>query len=119
MGNEEVQSLEILDDTTSSIEDNGEITFENLYSFLLSNEDIIITIDADNEEAVRRGLSVVKHNYTKKLRNAGEKPEEKVIKFQIVEKLEETDPPQIRLQIWLTKRSSVQIHRMVVSDKGL
>lgn len=120
MGTEDIQpgliDLEVLDAPDAESED---VSFERLYSFLTTNEDIIITIDADQEEAVRRGLSVVKHNQQKRLRKAGEKADERIIKFNVVQKIPDTDPPQIKLQIWLEVRKGVFIHRLVVPEKGL
>lgn len=120
MGNQELQSaditpLEILD---AEVEESG-VTFEDLYAFLLEKEDIQITIDADKEEDVRRGITLVKHAHVKKLKAAGQKIDEKQIKFCVVRTIEGTEPKQIILQVWLVRRSSVHIHKMVVSDKDL
>lgn len=112
--------MDILDDEdpTSPIE-NGEMTFDSIYSFLLDKGDIIITIDKAAEEAVRRGLSLVKHQHTKKMRQSNPNFGDKTIKYKVVEEIEGTEPAQIRLQIWLEKKSGVYIHRIVVPDNGL
>lgn len=117
---DQLEDLEVLD-APDSVEDE-DVSFESLYAFLLSNDDIIITIDEEAEEAVRRGLSIVKLNHVKKMRAAGERIEEKILKFQVVERITNTLPGEankIRLQIWLAKKSGVRVHRMVVSEKGL
>ncbi len=117
---DQLEDLEVLD-APDSVEDE-DVSFESLYAFLLSNDDIIITIDEEAEEAVRRGLSIVKLNHVKKMRAAGERIEEKILKFQVVERITNTlpgEPNKIRLQIWLAKKSGVRVHRMVVSEKGL
>lgn len=119
MASETVQPLAILDSVDDGPAANAEVSFETIYAFLLDNEDIIITINASEEEAVRRGLSVQKYNHTKKMREAGSSVIERMIKFQTVEEVPDVEPKQIKLQIWLEKRSSVHIHRMVVSEKGL
>lgn len=105
--------LEILD--APDVEEE-EVSFDTLYGFLLRESDIIITIDAEQEEAVRRGLAVVKHNHNKKMASAGEKQDSKLMKFKVLEQLPNE---QIKLQIWLQKREGVQIHRLIVSDKSL
>jgi len=118
MGTQDLQpndGIEILDADT---EDEG-TSFEDIYAFLLSNDDIILTIDAAAEAELRRGLSVVKHNHTKRLKAAGEEVKEKQMKFKVLGEVTGSEPKQIRIQIWLVHRSSVHIHKMVVSDKGL
>lgn len=115
-----MEDLEILDAPDEASDED--VSFDNLYAFLLANEDIIITIDEEAEDAVRRGLSVVKLNHTKKMKAVGEKLEEKTLKFQVVERIPATlqgEPNRIRLQIWLAKRSGIRVHRMIVSEKGL
>jgi hypothetical protein len=120
VGTEEAQSLqqglEVLD--AEETLDDGGTTFEQLFAFLLEKEDIIITIDSTEQENVRRGMSVVKHNYTKRMKNAGNLVEEKQIKYRVLD-TEDDSMGQVRMQIWLESRRSVRIHKIAVSDKEL
>lgn len=107
--------MDILDDDTP---EQGQ-SFEDIYAFLLEKEDIILTIDAADEEALKRGLTIVKYNHKKRLEKAGQRVQERQIKYKNLGVVEGTDPQQIRIQIWLMTKGSVNVHNMIVSDKGL
>lgn len=111
---EDPQILDVLDDEPGT-------SIEDIYSFLLKNEDIILTIDAEQESELRRGLALVKHRHMNKLREAGIAPngESKQLGFRVVDRVPNTEPEQIRLQIWLKKRTSIKVHKMLVSDKEI
>jgi hypothetical protein len=95
-----------------------ETSYEELYSFLLSNEDIIIVIDKDADEPLRRGMSLVKYQYSQKMAAAHAPIDNRQIGYKVIEEVEGTDPVQIKLQIWLRARKSVKVHQLIVSDKG-
>jgi len=112
---EQGEILDVIDDEV----DTG-TSIDDIYTFLLRNEDIILVIDADEEESLRRGLTLVKHRHQKKIKEAGVKQDEvKQIGFRVIEEIANTEPKQVRIQIWLKKRVSVKIHKMLVSDKEI
>lgn len=114
MGNENgIQVLDILDEEDP--QDGTSLT--DIYAFLCKNEDIIIQIDATEEETVRRGLSLEKHKQQKKLKEVGAPEDKRIIGFINLGVIENTNPLQIRLQIFLRKRQRVKLHNMIVSDK--
>jgi hypothetical protein len=114
-----IDTSTILDVLEDEKEDGTSI--DDIYNFLLENEDIILVIDADQEEALRRGLTLVKARHQKKVQEQGLPPngESKQLAFRVIEEVKDTEPKQIRIQIWLKKRSNVKVHRMIVSDKEL
>ncbi len=112
------ETIEILDGPSIDPVD-GETSYEQVFHFLKTNGDIILTIDEADEEELRRGLSVVKHNYNLKLKKDNVPQDTRQIAFKIIERLPDTEPQQIRLQVWFRKKSSVVVHRLVVSDKDL
>lgn len=118
MGDEDVQPLEILD-VENEGEDEGVMTFESIYGILLEKDDIILTIDNAALEDLKRGMSVVKQNHSKRMQKAGNKADERTLKFKVLEEIPETEPVQIRLQIWLAKKGGVRVHKMIFSDKDL
>jgi hypothetical protein len=115
MANGEQEILDILDDEDA--ETDGSTSLTDIYAFLYKNEDIIIVIDANEEETVRRGLSLEKHKQQKKLKEAGAPEDKRTIGFISLGVVESTNPIQIRLQIFLRKRQRIRLHNMIVSDK--
>jgi hypothetical protein len=115
MGNENSSILDILDDTEEQEENGTSLT--DIYTFLCQNEDIILTIDASEEETVRRGLSLEKHKQNRKLKEVGAPEDKRTIGFINLGLIPNTEPPQIRLQIFLRKKQRVKLHNMIVSDK--
>jgi len=108
---------EILDVLDADDEEDGQVSIASIYSFLYQNEDIIITIEATEEEAVRRGLSLEKHRQQKKLKEVGAPDDQRTLGFLSLGVVKGTEPVQIRLQIWLRKKQKVKLHNMIVSDK--
>lgn len=109
---EELAILDVLDGEEAGT------SIDDIYSFLLQNEDIILTIDADQEEDLRRGLTLVKHRHQRKIKEAGipANGESKQLGFRVVEVLDTKEPKQVKLQIWLKKRTTVKVHKMIVSE---
>lgn len=110
---------EILDVLDIEEEEEGAVSIAAIYSFLYQNEDIIITIDAAEEENVRRGLSLEKHRQQRKLKEVGAPDDTRTIGFRSLGAIADTEPAQIRLQIWLRKKQRVALHNMIVSDKEM
>lgn len=106
--------LDVLDDE----EEEGAVSIASIYSFLYQHEDIIITINAADEESVRRGLALEKHRQQKKLKEAGAPEDSRTLGFMVLGPVAE-HPEQIRLQIYLRKKQAVKLHQMIVSDKEM
>jgi len=101
------------------VADGKEVSYDRLYTFLLENEDVILTINEVDVEDLRRGLSVAKYSNNAVLKKAGAPIDARQIDFKIVERLEETEPAQVKLQVWLKARKSIHLHRLIISSKGL
>ena len=113
---EDVQILDLDEDDDVS-EDN--VTFDKLFAFLMKETDIIIEINAEDEEPTRRGLSVCKHTHAKRLEKAGADTDDRQLKFKVLGRSEDLEPKTVRLQIWLQARQKVKLHKLIVSDKGI
>lgn len=98
-------------------EEEGETSLADIYAFLCKNEDIIITVNASDEETIRRGLSLEKHKQQKQLKAVGAAEDSRILSFQTLGVVAATVPVQIRLQIYLKKRQRVKLHNMIVSDR--
>src|SRR3990167_5188825 len=101
------------------VADESEVSYDRLYSFLLENEDIIIVVDEADVEDLRRGLSISKYVNNEALKKAKAPVNTRQIDYKIVERLPDTDPQQVKLQIWLKAKKSVYLHRLIISSEGL
>lgn len=100
------------------VEDGRDVSYERLYAFLLEKTDVIITIDAEDEEPLRRGMTLAKYSHNEKLKKAKASADNRQIEYRIIERLLEAEPPQIRLQIWLKAKKAVKIHRLIITSNA-
>lgn len=102
-------------DLTDFIEDDdGHMSYQRLYEAVQERGELIITVDAANERAVRTGLSMRKARETAKLKNAGIDPGEEVLSFTVTPVKD--DPAKINIQITLGARKNIRVYSMKVPD---
>lgn len=107
----------------SSLEAEEDMSFAELYKTLTINEDIILVIDAESEESLRKGLTTLKYKTNKSAREAGISFDSRTLEFKVLPftKEEELSIPDVesklKVQVYLKAKSGVKVHKIVFTDK--
>lgn len=89
-------------------------SFHELYAQLTLQEEVILVIDAQDEQRVREGLSVVKARHVAKMKESNVKVPIQKLSFIKHEKNDDLPAGQIKLQIILGKPKTVKIHQIII-----
>lgn len=102
-----------LDQQEADIDDEGLITYESLYSNLIINEEIVVTVAAEDVAGLKVGMKNVKSRQATNNRLAGMPPVAGVLSF--IETPSNTAGA-IDLTITLSKKGTVKIMGMRIPD---
>lgn len=92
-----------------------QMTLHDLYAQLLLSEDIIITINSDDFDSLKAGITSVKAKENIKLKNKGMPTDNTTLRFTQLP-CEECNAMEMRVQISLTKRRTFTIKKLEVAE---
>lgn len=102
--------IEMLED-----EEDG-YSFRRLLNILVEHKELIITINKDDEHAVKRNLTALKSRDASKLKSAGIEPGDEMLSY--TSNPVTDDPDKIVLHVRLGPRKSVKIHDLKLPDNN-
>ena len=97
--------------------DNIQLSFSEIYDKLLEHEELILTIPADQEQALRKGLAWTKAKQNNKLKDAGIQPDAATLSFQVIKKPDQED--KVDIHILLSKKASIKVFDVKLPDTEL
>ena len=108
-------SIPSLDD---ELPEQGSMSLTEIYNQLLSYNEIILTIPAEEEERLRKGLASVKAKATKKMQDQGLPLDKAVLAYQVTPT---GDPNKniINVQITLGSRNAITVLAMTLPDNEI
>lgn len=110
-------------DGSSSFSSEEEMSLGELYKTLTVNEDIILVIDSDSEDTLRKGLIAMKYKANKVARDSGLDYDGRTMEFKILdwtnkEKEEDEDwDTKTKIQIYLKAKNAIKVHQLIITDK--
>ena len=125
IGDDLLEQQEIDNSSVLESADDGpdEQTLSDIYKNVTVNEDIILVIDAEDEEMLRKGLASIKYKANRAAREAGFELDARSLEFRVLPwTKEEKEKEQgwegkIKIQVWLKAKQSIRVHRMMITDK--
>ena len=106
-------SIPSLDD---ELPEQGSMSLTEIYNQLLSYNEIILTIPAEEEERLRKGLASVKAKATKKMQDQGLPLDKAVLAYQVTPTKEAGI---INVQITLGARNAITVFAMSLPDNEI
>lgn len=97
-------------------EEEQTLTPSDLYEQLAAAEELILTIDASDEDKLRKGLASVKNKTNNKLKEADLPIDTRMLNFQ---HLPCSEPGCVRIHITLANRSGIKIRKMELPDEDM
>ena len=113
--------LESLEEEGSSLGEDTSIA--ELYQTLLVHEDLILVIDKEAEEPLRKGLITTKYKANKAAKERGEQVDGRALEFVILPFTEREESEvefveeKIKIQVYLKAKASIRIHKLILTDK--
>lgn len=95
-------------------EDSTDKSFHEIYAELTMKEELILVIDAADEQRVREGISVVKSRHFAKMKESQVKLPNQKLTFIRHERTPDLPEGQIKLQIILGRPKTVKVHKVIV-----
>lgn len=97
--------------------DNQVLSFYEIYDKLLANEELILTIPLEQEDALRKGLASAKVKTNKKLATQNLDTEERTLMFKKIS--EDLNLCTTELHIYLKARPGCQVLNIRIPDKEI
>lgn len=92
-------------------------SFHDIYKELTIHGDIILIIDAADENKLRKGLSAVKAKHMAKIKESGIKAEAQVLEFVVHPfNVDELNPGQLKIQVTLKGQQTVKVHKTIIAE---
>lgn len=93
------------------------LTLTEIYNQVLANSEIILTIPAGEEQALRTGLASVKAKQNAKLKSAGLAPDSSTLSYTVTP--HKTVPDAVDVHIVLSKKQTITVIAMKLPDNEL
>lgn len=107
---------ELLEDTEEIPANVSDRSFHEIYKDLSCHGDIILIIDRQDENRLRKGLSAVKAKHMSKIKESGIKVEPSVLEFIVHPQPEDLPMEQIKIQITLKAQQTVKVHKTIIAE---
>lgn len=93
------------------------LSLTEIYNQVVANDEIILTIPASEEQALRTGLAGVKAKQNTKLREAGLQTDKSTLSFTVTP--HKTAPDAINVHIVLSKKQTITVLAIKLPDNEL
>lgn len=102
-------------------EEAEELSLQSIFDQLSTTKELILTIPADEEQPLRKGLAMVKSKFNTKLRDSGIQPDKEALHFQVTPHLREGKKVEgvIDIQVRLAPRNGITVISMKVPDPNI
>lgn len=104
-------------DTVWIEEDSAQMSLPDIYNQLLALNELIITIPAEEEQHLRKGLASVKAKQNQKLKDSGLRPDNATLSYTVT--ANKNNPLAVDVHIVLAKRTSITVLSMKRPDSEL
>lgn len=112
--------IELFDDGLS--DSNDHYSFRELMDLLIEKKEILLTIPKEQEQELRKGLSVRKNKDNAKMKAAGIMPDTNLLSFFSYTHTDENgapDPDLINIRIKLGPKKSIQVLNIQLLDDSI
>lgn len=106
-------------ETTSVIEEEAtELSLSDIYQQLVAVGELILTIPAEEEQPLRKGLAMVKSKQNTKLKDAGIVPDKQTLKYIVTSHKENGKVVEgvVDVHVTLADRTGITVFKMQVPD---
>jgi 5-bromo-4-chloroindolyl phosphate hydrolysis protein len=97
------------------MEELNEMSYGEIYSNVALNDEIIITIPLEEVEKVKTGIKNFKNKQNTRMKEDGLEPDDSVLNFK--ENLSPEFQGMVDLKIYLTRKSTVRVAKLVIPEK--
>lgn len=101
-----------------TVQESTEYTIDQIYSELQLHGELILVIEANAEQKLRKGLATLKAREKKKLTADGFSVEPTILEF-IVHENAQVELGQVKIQIVLKSKASLKVFSKVIPDGEL
>lgn len=109
--------METVDDLPGLIDEATPMSLTEILNQVIANNELILTIPADEEQSLRTGLAGVKAKQNAKLKSAGLQPDSSTLSYVVTPKKDNAGI--IDVHITLSKKATVTVLAMKLPDNDI